>query len=247
MYQKYFNRFEIKYQISIPKRNNIIKQIGPFMELDPYIKKGFNSYEVRSIYYDSPFVSSYFEKVNGIRNRIKLRFRYYPDFQKDKGELVFIELKKKYNENVAKSRVIVPFEKAFLILNDETPEAKDFYKNSSKQDRLSLREIWYQYKRYHLQPISVVCYYRQPYQDKLTKRFRITFDTNIKTRDYNFDLHIGGGSKYVVQPHMCVMEVKFTNFIPNWAIKIVQRNNIFQEKVSKFANGLEKMKIFSVI
>jgi hypothetical protein len=217
------------------------------MELDPNIKKGYNNYEIRSIYYDSPLVTSYFEKEYGIRNRIKLRLRYYPDFQRDKNKIIFIELKKKYNENVAKSRVIVPFEKAFLILNDETPEAKEFYKNESKPDKLSLKEIWYQYKRYHLHPISVVCYYRQPFQDKLTKRFRITFDTKIKVRDYNFDLRIGGGSKYVVPPHMCVMEIKFTNFIPNWAIKIVQRNNIFQEKVSKFANGLEKLKIFRVI
>ena len=79
--QKYFNRFEIKYQISIPERNNIINHIRPFMELDSHIKAGYNIYEVRSVYFDSPFKKAYFEKISGIKIRVKLRIRYSPDFQ----------------------------------------------------------------------------------------------------------------------------------------------------------------------
>ncbi len=249
--QKYFNRFELKYQISVMDRDRIIKQIRPFMELDKHVKTDkYNNpgfYEVRSVYYDNPFRKAFFEKINGIMVRYKLRIRFYPDFEDGDEEIVFIEVKSKYNENVAKSRVIVPFEKAFKIVDETTPEAKEFYKNASYQDKLVLNGIWYLYKRFYIVPVCVVCYKRQPYMAKIEKTFRITFDTDVKIRDYNFDLHVGGGRKYVVPPHICVMEIKFNSFIPNWAIRLIQRNECIQLKISKFVDGLKQIKVYSVI
>lgn len=248
MLQKYFNRFEIKYQITIPERDIIINNIKPFMELDPHIKKGYKTYEVRSIYFDSPYKIAYFDKISGIKIRVKLRIRYYPDFQVGKKEFVFIELKRKINENVSKSRVLVPFEDAFDIIDHSNPKAQEYYKNASKADQKKLEDIWYLYRRYNLKPVCLVCYHRQPYISKIDKgRFRITFDTGVKVRNYNFDLHVGGGYRYVVPPQICIMEVKFTSFIPGWAVRIVQRNNVIQEKMSKFASGLEKTKILSIL
>jgi len=249
MLQKYFNRFEIKYQISVPERDNIINNIKPFMELDPHIKKPNNNYEVRSVYFDSPFKKAYFEKISGIKIRVKLRIRYYPDFQLGEKELVFIELKRKFNENVSKSRILVPFEDAFDIIDHSNPKAQEYYENASKEDQKKLKDIWYLYKRYNLKPVCMVWYHRQPFISKVEKgRFRITFDSGVRVRNYNFDLHVGGiGGRYVLPPQICVMEIKFTNFIPGWAIRIIQRNNVIQEKMSKFASGLERIKIISVL
>ena len=108
--------------------------------------------------------------------------------------------------------------------------------------------FWNRNLIFNLKTVCVVCYHRQPYVYKIEKgRFRITFDTGVKVRNYNFDLHYGGGYKYVVPPYICIMEIKFTNFIPSWAVRIVQRNNVIQEKMSKFASGLERSKIVSVL
>lgn len=249
MYQRYFNRFEIKYQLSIPERDSIINNIRPFMELDPHVMKNYQNYEVRSVYFDSPIKRAYFEKIFGIKIRVKLRIRYYPDFQVGEKELVFIELKRKINENVSKSRILVPFEDAFDLIDNRTQKANDFYKSASNEDKQKLNDIWYLYNRYNLKPVCMVWYHRQPFISKIEKgRFRITFDTNIRVRDHNFDLHIGGtGGKYIVPPQICIMEVKFTNFIPAWAVLIIQRNNVIQEKMSKYASGLERSKIVSVL
>ena len=228
------------------KRDDIIRHILPFMELDSHVNNKHH-YEVRSVYFDSPFKKSFLDKLNGIKTRIKLRIRYYPDNQNGDTELVFIELKKKINENVSKNRVLAPLKDAFKIIDNKTTEAKTFYKNASKEDRSNLEEIWYLYNRYYLQPICVVCYKRQPYMDKMQNRFRITFDTNLKVRNYNFDLHFGNGNKYIIPPNLSIMEVKFNNFIPNWAIKIFQRNDITQQKMSKFASGLERGLLFSIV
>jgi hypothetical protein len=43
------------------------------------------------------------------------------------------------------------------------------------------------------------------------------------------------------------MEVKFNNILPNWAIKIIQKNDCIQYKISKYAAGLEKTKIYALV
>ncbi len=216
------------------------------MILDSHVLNKYN-YEVRSLYFDSNFQHSFLEKRNGIAIRKKLRIRYYPSFSKDNQKFAFIEIKKKFNENVAKSRIYVPLDKALKILNSNHTEAKHFYENSSAQDKATLKEIWFLYKKHNLKPVCVVSYFRQPFMSRVEKTFRLTFDTNLKVRKYNLDLNFGGGSKDIVPPNICIMEVKFNNIIPNWAIKIIQNNDCVQYKISKFAAGLEKTKIFALI
>lgn len=216
------------------------------MRLDTYIQNNYD-YEVRSLYFDSNFQHSFLEKKDGIAIRYKLRIRYYPNFSKNNREFVFIEIKKKIKENVAKSRVYVPLERAINILDNNHEEAKLFYEEGSAQDKNTLKEIWFLNKKYNLKPRCIVSYKRQPYFSKIEKTLRITFDTNIMVRNFNLDLRFGGGSKFVVPRGICIMEIKFNNFIPNWAIKIIQKNDCVQYKISKFVTGLEKTKILALI
>lgn len=245
-FQKYFNRFEIKYQISLEERDRILSYIRPFMKLDPHVRNNYN-YEVRSLYFDSHFQHSFLEKRNGIAIRKKLRIRHYPNYSRDSQQYAFIEIKKKINENVAKSRIFVPLNKAVSILDSYNNEAKNFYENASAQDKSTLDEIWFLYKKYNVKPVCVVSYHRQPYMSRVEKTFRLTFDTNLKVRKHNLDLRFGVGSRYIIPPNICIMEVKFNSIIPKWAIKIIQKNDCVQYKISKFAAGLEKTKIFALI
>ncbi|MHA1729710.1 MAG: VTC domain-containing protein [Promethearchaeota archaeon] len=250
-YQKYFNRFEIKYQIPLRKRDEILGYMRPFMRLDPHVQNGYD-YEVRSLYYDSPFRHALLEKLDGVAIRRKLRIRYYPKsgkFNEINGtdeKLSFIEVKKKINDNVAKSRVLVPLNNAINILDDSLPETRDYYRNATAQDKKVLKEIWFLYKKYSLKPVCVVSYKRRPYFAKVERNFRITFDTNVKVRNFNFDLNSGTGSKLVVNRGICIMEVKFTSFIPSWAVKIIQKSDSVQYKISKFATGLIQTRTYAV-
>lgn len=228
------------------ERDRLVDFIQPFMRLDPHVKNNYD-YEVRSLYFDSNYRHSFLEKKDGIAIRRKLRIRYYPDLTNAKEVFAFIEIKKKINENVAKSRVFVPLADAVKILNENSSKALTFYNNASAQDQHILKEIWWLNKRYNLKPACIVSYKRRPFQSKLEKTFRLTFDTNVMVRNYNLDLNFGGGSKYVIPRGICIMEVKFNNYIPNWAIKILQNNNCLQYKISKFASGLEKTRTYALI
>ncbi len=216
------------------------------MNLDPHVQNNYD-YEVRSLYFDSNFQHSFFEKKNGIAVRKKLRIRFYPDFANSEGDFAFIEIKKKVNDNVSKSRLFVPLAIAVKILDENSEEALNFYNTASNQDKHTMKEIWWLNKRYNLKPACIVCYKRRPFLSKFEKTFRLTFDTNVMVRNYNLDLRFGGGSKYIIPPGICIMEVKFNNYIPNWAIKILQNNNCLQYKISKFASGLEKTRTYALI
>ena len=243
MIQQTYNISELKYIISLMERDKIIKEITPFMTLDKHIKNT-HSYEVRSLYFDSPFGKSYYKKKNGLNLRTKFRIRYYPDFyQNGEEEYVYIELKRRLYERLSKLRVKVPFNKALKIISNKTQEARDFYKSTTPQNKKILNEIWFNYNRFHLKLVSVICYKRQAFNADFISKFRVTFDTNIKVRDYNFDLHYGGGQHYIKSPNICIMEMKFSKYIPEWAIHIIQRNNIVREKMSKFVGGIEKLNV----
>ena len=216
------------------------------MKLDSHVVNNFD-YEVRSLYYDSQFRHSLLEKENGLRIRRKLRIRYYPDSNRNNQKFAFIEIKKKNNDNIAKRRVFVPLEKAVNILDNNSIEARNFYYKASAQDKNTLKEIFFLYKKYNLKPACLILYNRQPFISKVEKTFRLTFDMNVMVRNYNFDLRFGGGSKLIVPRDICIMEVKFNNFIPNWAIRIIQKNDCVQYKISKFASGLKKTKVLALV
>ncbi|MFW9781046.1 MAG: VTC domain-containing protein [Candidatus Heimdallarchaeota archaeon] len=236
----------MKYQISLGERDRLLNLIRPFTKLDPNVINN-HDYEVRSLYFDSNFRHTFLEKKEGIAIRHKLRLRYYPNFAKRDNKFAFIEIKKKIKENVAKSRVYVMLENVLSILDINSSEAQVFYKEASDQDKQTLEEIWFLHKKYNLKPACVITYKRQPFLSKIDQTFRITFDTNVMVRNHNLDLRFGGGSKFIIPQGICIMEVKFNNYVPNWAIKIIQKNNCVQYKISKFANGLEKTRIFTLV
>jgi hypothetical protein len=109
-----------------------------------------------------------------------------------------------------------------------------------------LNEIWFLYKKFNLRPACIVSYKRQAFLSKLERTLRVTFDTNVCVRNYDFNLEHGGGSQYIVPRGITIMEIKFNTFVPHWIIKIIQKNDCLQYKISKFATGLEKTKIFGV-
>ncbi len=244
MIQKYFRRYEIKYQISTTERDVIKAYLNGFMEPDPFVQNG-RDYEVRSLYFDSPSRKAYHEKLNGEAFRRKLRIRYYPGSQNSTPKTVFLEIKRKNGENVSKARIQVPFDNALELAEGTSHFAEQFHATLSHQDQTILQEVWYLVRLHHLKPAIVVSYKRQAFRGQEEKRFRLTFDSEIRVRKTNFDLHYGYGVKYILPRDVVVMEAKFNEHIPAWAIRILQSNNCWQEKISKFAQGIEKTRIGS--
>ena len=71
-----FNRFELKYLISLRQADKFKSALQAYLTPDEYGGKN-GRYALTSLYYDSPNLRCYCEQENGIRVRRKLRLRYY--------------------------------------------------------------------------------------------------------------------------------------------------------------------------
>ena len=73
-------RFELKYLVHEAITPALRDFVSSYLELDDFASgRPDMSYPVHSLYLDSDDLQTYQAAVNGVRNRFKLRLRYYND------------------------------------------------------------------------------------------------------------------------------------------------------------------------
>jgi len=69
-----FNRFELKYLLTLQQAEEFKVALKAYLKPDEH---GDGRYALTSLYYDSPDLRCYWEKVDGVKFRRKLRIRRY--------------------------------------------------------------------------------------------------------------------------------------------------------------------------
>lgn len=95
-------RTEKKYSITRRQQSMLLQRLQPVMRADEY--SGTDGYRVRSLYFDSIYDNDYFDKIDGLELRKKIRLRIYgPDQATAK-----LELKQKQGSAQKKISLSVP-------------------------------------------------------------------------------------------------------------------------------------------
>src|SRR5690606_13253820 len=113
-----FNRFELKYLVTLKQAQLFKQALRAFLLPDEH---GVNNgrYTLSSLYYDSPDFRCYWEKVDGIRFRRKLRIRrYVTDAPLTDDTSVFVEIKQRVDRVTQKRRIIIPYRDALRLCNE---------------------------------------------------------------------------------------------------------------------------------
>src|SRR3989344_8541841 len=149
----HFQRFEFKYLMNEMTAKQVMASLlNNHLEWDPYLKSTpDHAYIVTSLYYDSPNLKCYQEKIAGMDKRFKLRQRFYGEKYVD-GQPLFYEIKNKKG--------------AVIIKNREVNAPSDTFEY--------LRQV------NQMQPNLLVTYRRQALQGKFQERLRVTFDSDIR-------------------------------------------------------------------
>jgi hypothetical protein len=221
--EKYINRYELKYLISYDKKDILRNQIELYCKKDRF-QKGDN-YKVTSIYFDTDDYCFYREKIDGIKIRRKLRYRYYNN-DKDNG---FLEIKKKYNTNVIKIRT--DMSETELKEHYDFKEKKfvtEFY-NSIQPDF----SFMFNHYRNKIRHNLTVMYNREAYESLYNDYVRITFDYDLKCEVDNTD------KNFFLNNDMCIMELKFNHSIPLWLLEIIHNNGLKLNKISKYCEAFD--------
>jgi SPX domain protein involved in polyphosphate accumulation len=229
-------RFEVKYFIPNELIPKVREYIQPFAEVDPYTLKSKNKrYKVRSIYYDTPDLDFYYAKIEGLKIRKKLRIRGY-NLQKS---FAFLEIKRKYVNNVVKERCRLPFSFIGKIVTDQDTTSIEPYKKDYNT-RLVSGKFLNILANSGLEPTVMVVYEREAYVGTEDNRLRVTIDSNVRIRSKPEldDLFDGAPSK-VFPGDISIFELKFDNFMPDWMRRLPLKLGIRKEPISKYCLGID--------
>lgn len=229
-----FNRFELKYLVPVEQAAEIRDELAERMDRD--LNSPAGGYGVWSLYYDTPQLRFYWEKIEGLKFRRKLRIRHYgtPDGVTDESP-VCVEIKQRVNRVTQKRRITLPYGVARQLC-----DGREMIEHSPKESAF-VQEVLELVVRLNLLPTAITGYQREALVGRdADTGLRVTFDRRIRGRDRDF--HFGTPNpenRFTIPPHLSVMEIKVNERTPYWITDLAARRNLNLIRVSKYVQSIE--------
>ena len=221
--KEYKYRHELKFKISNSAAEVLKQKLSLILGKDKNSYYEDGSYLIKSLYFDDRDSNSYYEKMDGVLYRKKYRIRMYNDVD----TFIRLEKKMKHNNYTAKEQMLISKDIYSKILNGKIDEIEN--------PEGLLLEFITNYKNKGLVPSVIVEYHRTAFTYPISD-VRITFDSNIQSSLYNYDLFNTSYPRYIVdEPGKQVLEVKFNEILPLHIANILNDIPACREAVSKFA------------
>lgn len=220
-------RHEWKYLISESEKEVIKLRMKPIFKMDP--NAGDTGYMIRSLYFDDLWNSSFEEKEMGILIRKKYRIRIYNCSDQN----IKLERKQKIGSYIYKEAAPLTRAEVENILAGEY----GFLLNSPHK---LCQEFYIECICHLMRPRVIVDYEREPFIIE-EGTVRITFDRHVRAAvlsDDIFDPELPGLE--VMEPGKLVMEVKYTEFLPQIVKTILPSAASEFAAVSKYVLCYEK-------
>ena len=185
-----------------------------------------NGYTIRSLYFDTPFDKDFFDKMDGLANRRKIRIRTYassPGF-------IRLELKEKTTTYQTKRAITLSEEEARSLMAGE-------YGVLLEREEPLAAEIYGLMTKFVYRPKVIVEYDRIAFAGDCNE-IRITFDENIRTCETNLDLFqkdlpfLPAGD-----PGYLTMEVKYNGFLLSYIKECISLADELPLSASKYCMG----------
>lgn len=228
-----FNRYELKYVADRRLVAAFRASLGARVDRDPHGVEGF--YPVWSRYYDTTDLTFYWQKIDGIRYRRKLRIRHYgaPDHLTTDSP-VWVEIKQRLDRVTQKRRVLLPYSEALRLCGGEHPASVEARDSALTSEILGFVQVL------GLRPITVVGYVREAFHGRDEDGgLRITIDSRLRGRDRDLDLSVAGQSRYIVHPDLSVIELKVNERVPYWLTELIARHDLQLVRLSKYCQSIE--------
>jgi hypothetical protein len=233
------HRFEFKYLVRDDQLPELRRRLMPFVEIDPFAARMPNrEYTVRSVYFDTPTLREYHEKLAGVMDRKKLRIRVYNTATED--AIAFLEIKRKNQWSVSKDRAMLMYRDLPAVLDTGDVERYIRCSNGSSFMRDSARKFLYHMRHDHLRPIVLVIYDREPFTGKFDPEFRCTFDKHLRftAHQHAGDLFRDTDLRHALKG-CSIFEVKFQYTVPVWLAAIMSDLGLCRDAYSKYCIGIE--------
>lgn len=180
-------------------------------------------YMVRSLYFDTLDDLCFNEKMDGVSKRKKIRLRVYDP----NAQTAFLEIKQKDGVYQEKRSLEISRADALELINSNYDVLLKYKGEFAKQCYSLLKEGNYR-------PKTVVEYQRLAYIAK-ENNIRITFDSNIRSTECNFNIFDNNLLLYpVFSKSVLVLEVKFNGFLLGYIKNFIDNVEKSELSVSKY-------------
>lgn len=228
-----FNRYEIKYlvdELTVPDLRRALQQ-----RMDTDIHSPVGGYPVTSLYYDTRDLRFYWEKIEGLKFRRKVRMRYYGDPAACTDDsTVHVEIKQRVNRVTQKRRISLPYGDARQWLDqgqapDVDPARKPF-----------VDEVTRLIGNLDLRPIVTTGYLREAFVGtEADLGLRVTIDHRVHGRDRDFSFAAAAENRFSIPPKLAIVEIKANERVPYWVSDLTARLDMSVVRVSKYCNSVE--------
>ena len=213
-------RHELKHDITVADMITIRQRLRAVAEPDKHAVDG--KYLIRSLYFDTPGDKALLEKQSGVSRRAKFRIRYY------NGDKSVIHLEKKCKAGGLGLKVSADLTEteAQMIVDG----CLDWMKDSEKE---LIRELYFNMVSERLEPKVIVDYTREPFIYG-PGNVRVTLDYNIRTGLSNTDFLNMECITIPAAQGICIMEVKWDEYLPGIIRDVVQLPHTSTGAFSKY-------------
>jgi len=231
-----FNRIEKKYLLDETTFEKLVKQLEEYMEADEY-NKNREYYSICNIYYDTPSDELIRNSLERPAYKEKLRLRSYgvPKLE----DLVFLEIKKKFGGIVNKRRTAFLLKDAYTYMETKKIPEKKPYMNPQ-----ILQELDTFLNRYQLVPKVYLAYDRKAFFGREDPAFRVTFDTNLRSRRQQLKLEEGSQGVPLLEEGIWLMEIKIAEAVPLWFTHLLSEYEIYPTTFSKYGTEYKKYLLY---
>lgn len=229
-YVRSFNRYELKYFATLDHARRFTSDLATHARHDPH--SGAQGYDIYSLYWDSPELRFFWEKLDGEKYRRKLRFRRYVG-----GEHVFAEIKQRIDRTVQKRRTRLSVADALALFDSGVIDAA---RESATEDAV-LREALVLCRQHRLAPKVAIRYRRAAWFAEFEPDLRVTVDTRLQYDAHEIDLarpFVEG--RWLIDPALCVIEIKYNQRVPAWLLTLVKKHGLEVVRFSKYCAAIDR-------
>lgn len=222
-------RYEQKYLIH-PYRYEEIKRVLMVLAEHDANAGPDGEYMIRSLYFDDMYNAAYNEKADGVYSRKKYRIRIY-NCQKD---VINLECKYKEGAYIKKEMQALTYDEYEQIMAGE-------YGFLLKKDSQLAKEFFVDVRTRLLKPSVIVDYERESFVYD-AGNVRITFDKNVRACEAGQDIFDRNIPSYnVFGTEEMIMEIKFTEYLPERIQQIFKLGKMTQTSASKYCLCVDRI------
>ena len=233
------SRFEHKYLLSDKEAHVIRAYLGHGLLPDPHAGSD-GAYEVSTLYLDSNDMELCNATMQGLKNRFKLRLRWYANTDEDP---LYVEIKRRVNDQVIKHRARIQRASAIRLIAGYRPSGIDLLDPPLHGEQEALEQFSRLRDSMQARATVHVRYRRQAWVPRDGADARVTCDTNLMGMKFSGRFSTVDGDPWV-RPDLdgVILELKFTDRFPRWMEELVRMFNLERVSLPKYvtcAEGLD--------